>query len=424
MKTPRRTHRVALSLLLVLALAGAGYFVVRARVARDVAVAAPEAVADSTAAQAAPPADADRADGDHAKGDKKSGKKKGKDGKDGADEPAAAVPVELATAVSRDLPAYFHATGALEARRQVELIAKAAGQVTALHVEEGRSVRQGDVLLEIDHREEKIQLEKALVEFETAAAELRRVEGMLPQGLVTQREFDEKKQRADLAAYERDLTQTRLENKIVRAPFAGQITSRKIELGQTVGVGQALVSIADVNPLQVKLYLPEQVVKSLRLDQPVEVRPDVSSDEALAGTVELISPVVDPQTATVKVTLRVEDLRGAARVGSFVRARITTDVHQQALAIPKRGVVSEAGASYVFVAVADSVTKLAVETGYADDDFIELTSGAKLGDRIVVVGQGGLRQGSKIRVLEAPTAAAAVAAKPQPSATDVDAGGN
>jgi RND family efflux transporter MFP subunit len=191
-----------------------------------------------------------------------------------------------------------------------------------------------------------------------------------------------------------------------------------------VGVGQALVGIADVNPLQVKLYLPEQVVKSLRPAQPVEVRPDVASDEVLAGRVELISPVVDPQTATVKVTLKVDDLRGAARVGSFVRARITTDVHQQATAIPKRGVVSEAGASYVFVAQADSVSKVAVETGYADDDYIELTTGAKVGDRIVVVGQGGLRQGSKIRVLATPTPTADVAAKPQAAAADVDAGGH
>jgi membrane fusion protein (multidrug efflux system) len=110
---------------------------------------------------------------------------------------------------------------------------------------------------------------------------------------------------------------------------------------------------------------------------------------------------VDPATSTVKVTLRVDEASGEVRVGSFIRARVTTDVHEDAVAVPKKAIVPEAGASYLFVAEADTVRKVEVATGYADDTHIEIESGLQLGDRVVVVGQGGLRQGTRVRDLAA-----------------------
>jgi hypothetical protein len=95
-----------------------------------------------------------------------------------------------------------------------------------------------------------------------------------------------------------------------------------------------------------------------------------------------------------------------------VRARITTDVHHDVVAIPKKALVPEAGATFVFVAEADTVRKTAVACGYSDEDFVEVSSGLDAGSQVVVVGQGGLRQGSRIRDLAdgAPDEAAVVAA--------------
>ena len=110
---------------------------------------------------------------------------------------------------------------------------------------------------------------------------------------------------------------------------------------------------------------------------------------------------MDPATSTVKVTLRVEDRGGVTRVGSFVRARITTDLVENAISVPKKALVPEAGVTYVFVAEGDSVRKVTVTTGYADDEFIEITAGLTAGEKVVTIGQGGLRQGSKIKDLAA-----------------------
>jgi membrane fusion protein (multidrug efflux system) len=140
-------------------------------------------------------------------------------------------------------------------------------------------------------------------------------------------------------------------------------------------------------------------VNRLSVGQPVEIRTDVDADHPLQGNVDRIAPAVDPATSTVKVTLRVDNAKGKARVGSFVRARITTDVVTNAVAVPKKALVPEAGVIYLFVAEGDSVRKVTVTTGYSDDEYIEITAGIAQGDLVVSVGQGGLRQGSKIKNL-------------------------
>lgn len=342
-----------------------------------------------------------------------AGDRAGKDEKE-----VVRVPVELAVAEPHDIPAFFQATGSLEARRNVELMAKAQGQITRIHHEEGEFVEQGQVLVEIEHDEEQILLEKAKVNLENAERELRRAEELSGKGLSAEREYENAKQARDLAFHERDLARIGLQDRIIRAPFPGQIAERSVELGQTISPGQPLFRLVDVSPLEVRLFLPEQVVRDLEVGQLVQIRPDIDPDRPLQGTVHQIAPVVDPATSTLKVTLRVQETPGTARVGSFVRARITTDVHVDVVSIPKRALVPEAGANYVFVAEGDSVRKVAVTTGYADDEFIEVLGGVALGDRVVEVGQGALRDGSKIRDLEAERAADSSRGDPSGAAGD------
>ncbi len=369
-----KSRRFAILALAAVVLLG-GAFVVAQRMngKTDVALAA----TDSTAV-----ADAGKKD---KKGDKKDEEKP--------------VPVETVLTTARDLPSTFSATGSLEARRQVDIVSKAQGQLVKLNVEEGDRVAAGQVLLELDHREEEIRLKESAVQAETARREMERLQGLRDRGLGSDRDFEQAQKNAEVARFESELAQVDLDNKIVKAPFSGLVSTRSVQLGQTVNPGEKLVGLADVSPMEIKLYLPEQVVRKLGTDQPVEIRPDVAPDQVLTGDVERIAPTVDPSTSTVKVTLKVRESGGTARVGSFVRARITTDVHRGAASVPKKALVPEAGATYLFVAEADTVRKVPVTTGYADDEFVEITGGVDLGDRVVTVGQGGLRQGSRIRDL-------------------------
>lgn len=312
------------------------------------------------------------------------------------------VPVELAAAARADLPSVFQATGTLTAERTVDLTAKVGGQVTTLRVEEGDWVKSGQVLLEIDHREQRLLVEEARVRAETAKLELERMENMAARGLETDRKLEEAKQAFEVNQAQYELAKVRLSDHVVRAPFGGRVTTRQVELGATVQAGASLVGLADIDPMEVELFLPERVVTRLEVGQPVEIRPDVAPDQTLVGEVARIAPIVDATTSTVKVTLRVTDAGDKARSGSFVRCAVTTDVRHGVVAVPKKALVAEAGATYLFVAEADSVRRVEIETGYHDRERIQILEGIADGDDVVVVGQGGLRHGSRIEVLPGP----------------------
>jgi len=328
------------------------------------------------------------------------GKKKGKNEK--KEEPP--VPVEVAVAGPRDIPATFTATGSLEAKRQVKLIAKSGGQIIKLPVEEGDFVKQGAVLLELEHRAEELKLEQNKVRAETAQRELDRAQGLMSKELGSAQDLEKRKDDAQVAQLDLHMSEVELDNKIVRAPFPGQVTVRDVQLGQTVNIGQSLIEVADVSPLQLKLYLPEKMVGRLAAGQAVNLFSDVDPSMRLQGVVERISPAVDPATSTVKVTLHVDAGSGHARVGTFVRAHITTDVHRGAVSVPKKALVPEAGVTYLFLAEADTVRKVPVTTGYQDESYVEIVSGVTSGAKVVSVGQGGLRDGSKIKRLDSTPA--------------------
>jgi len=121
--------------------------------------------------------------------------------------------------------------------------------------------------------------------------------------------------------------------------------------------------------------------------------------------VRMVSPIVDTRSGTVKVTVEIND-KTDLRIGAFVRVQITTDVHKDALVVPKLALLEEGGETYVYRADADSVLKVRVQTGYADEDMAEILVGLNQGDRVVTVGHGGLQHGSRIRDLGATAVAA------------------
>lgn len=322
---------------------------------------------------------------------------KGK-GKKGEEE--APVPVELARAQERAISAFYRASSVVEADRQVELVAKASGRVRKVSVEEGDWVPHGRVLVELENDSERIQLKQAELREADQNRELERRKSLLEQNLVTREEFDAKASAREQSVAERELAAIRLEDTLIRAPFDGQVTDRKIVPGQHISVSEPLLTLVDFEPLRVRIHLPESVARKVAPGE--EVQLDVEAlDAPVRAIVERVAPVVDPGTSTVRLTLLVRGSAKDLRVGGFVKARIVTDTQTQALSIPKIALVEEGGLRSVFVAEADSVRKIEVHTGLWDDTHVEILDGLESGAYVVSLGQGGLRTGSRIDVLNA-----------------------
>ncbi len=129
------------------------------------------------------------------------------------------------------------------------------------------------------------------------------------------------------------------------------------------------------------------------------INPDVNPDMRFTGEIMRIAPEVDQRTGTVKVTA---ETRAGGIPGSFVRVRIVTDTRPAALTVPRRSVVADAGERFVFVAEADTARKIEVSVGYEDEEYAEILSGIQQGDTVVVAGIGGVRTGTKIKILGRP----------------------
>ena len=321
------------------------------------------------------------------------------DGEEKDEEPP--VPVQLALVVEgRGISAYYRAASVIEADRLVELVSKIQGRVRTVAVEEGDWVEEGQVLAELENDRERIGLRKAELTMSDRARQLERNKSMLAEELISHQEYDDVESAWKLAQAERDLAEILLEETRIRAPFSGRITDRRVVPGQQVAAAAPTFTLGDFSPLRIRVHLPESIARKVEPGQRVLVAPE-ALDETCEAVVERISPVVDPVTSTVRLTLLLDDSGNQARVGGFAKVRITTDSHHDALAIPKLALVEEGALRSVFVAEADTVRKVEVRTGLYDETHVEVLEGLESGDLIVTMGQGGLRTGSRIKALNA-----------------------
>ncbi|MBD3222616.1 efflux RND transporter periplasmic adaptor subunit [bacterium] len=309
-----------------------------------------------------------------------------------------AVPVEIASVMRRGVAAFHRAASSIEADRLVDVTCRASGRVATVAVEEGDWVEAGQVLATLENDRQRVELRRAELKLAEQVRQLERSEQMLAESLVSEQEHEAVRTAHDQAVAERDLARIALEETRVEAPFAGQITDRAVVIGQMVQATARAFTLADFAPLRVRVHLPEPVAAKVTVGETVMIETEAGSDD-IAGRVERISPVVDPATGTVRVTLRLPE--GAeARVGGFVKARLTTDRKHDVLAVPKLALVEEGGLRSVFVAAADTVRKVEIETGLYDETHVEVTAGLEEGWEVVTLGRGGLRTGSRIEVLE------------------------
>ncbi len=320
-----------------------------------------------------------------------------RDGKDGEPEEVP-VPVELGLVQRRPIAAFYRAASVIEANRLVDLVTKVQGRVQTIYAEEGDWVETGEIMAELENSREKIQLRQSELKLAEQERLLERNRSMLSEELISRQVYDDSQNAYDLTEADRDLARIALEETIIRAPFAGQLTDRKIVLGQHVNMLAPLFTLADFQPLRVRVHLPEIIARKVSAGQRVLVYPEAVS-EPIAAIVERVAPVVDPATSTVRLTLRLEENQNQSRVGGFVKVRITTESHLEALAVPKLALVEEGGLRSVFVAAADTVRKVEVRTGLYDESHVEVLDGVDEGDFIVTLGQGSLRTGSLIEPL-------------------------
>ncbi len=330
-----------------------------------------------------------------AKAGEKADRKKKKDKKKGKKEETP-VPVEVTTVGPRSISTFYQTTATLEAEKRVDVLSKTAGEVREIRAEEGDRVKRGDILCRLDDAELSVALEQARINRDKQKLELERIGSMREQNLISDKEYNDVKYQFELADNQYESARVKYEYTRIRAPFDGVVVGRFVDPGAHIPMAAKLFVVADTRPLLLSMYLPESEARRVRPGQKVFIRPDTDPGTQFDGEILRVAPEVDLRTGTVKVTAQTS---GGGVPGSFVRVRILTDTHEGVLSVPRRAIVADAGDHFVYIAAADTVRKVQVGVGYEDESHAEITRGLSRGDTVVTAGVGGIREGTKVRLI-------------------------
>lgn len=325
----------------------------------------------------------------------------------------AAIPVDARPIDRGDIAVSLLTYTTIEAERHVDVVARVQGLVKTIHVEEGNRVTEGQPLAQLDEAVLKLQVQEREVNLRSLKATLDRAEDLRNKELISNEEFEQTRYQYEATRTQYESAKLNLEYATIRSPFSGIVTDRLIEVGNLVNVNQTVFRAADFNPLLARIFVPERQIRDVKLGQSVRITIE-GAENTFTGRVRMISPIVDPESGTVKVTVEIRDSTGALRPGMFATVNIITEVHENVLRVEKKALVSEAEGTFAFLFKGGTAQKTRLELGEGEGNWVEVAGGVVEGDSIITVGQEGLRNGSPVRIAGSPVVASTMATAESP----------
>ncbi|MXW04749.1 MAG: efflux RND transporter periplasmic adaptor subunit [Gemmatimonadetes bacterium] len=309
----------------------------------------------------------------------------------------ASIPVEVKTVGRGNIAATLLTYTSLEAERHVDVVSRTQGLVKSILVEEGDRVTEGQPLAQLDTDALELTLREREVNMNSLESNYKRSQELVEQELLSSQEFEQTKFQYEAAATQYESAKLQLEYATVRSPFSGIVTERLVEVGNLVNANDVVFRTADLDPLLARIHVPEKDIGQVRPGQSVRINVE-GSDQTHTGRVALISPIVDPESGTVKVTVEIRDRMGTLRPGMFTTVNLVIAIQENVLQVEKKALVAEAEGSYAFLFQDGTAEKRLLEIGIAEGDYVEVLSGLSDGDSIITVGQEGLRNGAPVRI--------------------------
>lgn len=307
--------------------------------------------------------------------------------------------------------------GTVKAVQGVEVSNQVAGQVEEILFESGASVKAGDVLVRLDVDVDEADLVGLKAAQRLAQLKLARNRSLLKDKAVSQGDFDESNAQLDQASALVQAKEATIAKKVIRAPFAGQLGIRAVNLGEYLKEGTPVVPLQALDPVYVDYSLPEREISQLRPGQGVRVRVSAYPDRTFEGAILAVSPRIDAGTRNVAVRAELKNSDLLLRPGMFARVSTLLPAQERVLTLPREAVFFNTYGDSVF-ALEEKDGKILVQrrqirTGSVRGDEVAVLDGLKLGDRVVSAGQVKLANGQEIRI-----AAAESGAKPPVAAQD------
>ena len=304
-------------------------------------------------------------------------------------------------------PSTLNAIGTMAAVRGVTVSADLAGIVEEILFESGDSVREGQVLVVLDTRQEQAQMAAAEAQRVLARLNFNRMQDLLDQRVVSKAEFDSATAESRQADARVGEIRAAIERKTIRAPFPGTLGIRQINKGQYLAGGDPVVPLQALNPIYVNFGVPQQAIGQVRVGRTVRVTTEQLANTAFDGRISAIDSVVDQTTRNIQVQATLANPSGTLRPGMFVQTEMPLGAEQRVVALPASAISYAPYGDSVFV-VADlkddkghtyrGVRQQFVKLGPARGDQIAVMSGVNPGDEVVTSGVFKLRNGAAVQI--------------------------
>jgi membrane fusion protein, multidrug efflux system len=319
------------------------------------------------------------------------------------------APEAVTTVVARGerWPSTLGAIGTVAAVHGVTVSADLPGIVDRIFVESGHAVRAGDILVQLDTRQEQAQLAAAIAARDLARMNLVRIRDLAQQGIVSASDHDRAEAEQQQAEARVGEIKATIERKRIRAPFSGTLGIRQVNLGQYLAGGDPVIPLQSLDPIYVNFSVPQQEVGRLRVGGEIRVHAEGLDPDGFTGRITAVDSVVDQATRNVQVQAMLPNPQGRLRPGMFVETKVLLGAADDVISLPTSAVNYAPYGDSVFI-VEDlkgphgetyrGVRQQVVKLGGARGDQVAVLSGVRAGEEVVTSGVFKLRNGVAVHV--------------------------
>jgi membrane fusion protein (multidrug efflux system) len=311
------------------------------------------------------------------------------------------VAVIAAVARAERLVSQINALGTARSNEAVEVTSKVSNTVMAVRFTDGQRVQQGQVLVELDSAQARADLAAAEAASAESASQVKRSRELIASRVISESQFEQleatmKANDARVAA-----ARSRVDDTVIRAPFTGRVGLRRVSVGSLINPGATITTLDDLSVIKVDFSVPENFLGGLRDGLKITATAAAFPGRDFIGTVTGVESRIDPVSRSVTVRAAVPNADLALKPGMFLNVTLARDEHD-ALMVPEAALVPEQSRQFLFVIEDGRATRREVRIGGRQPGRVEIVSGLKVGEQVIVEGTQKVREGGEVRVVERP----------------------
>lgn len=322
----------------------------------------------------------------------------GSKGGDGDRQGRQAVLVTVAPVAQREFVDVIEAVGTAKAKESIDLTAKSAETVGAVNFADGQKVPAGFVVAEMTSREQSADLAAVRAELNEANKAFQRMSELSGKGFATKAQLDAAVSARDSAAARVKSLESRVTDRLIKAPFAGVLGLRKVSVGTLVKPGDIITTLDDVSLIKLDFTVPESFLGALKTGMPVRAQVAAYPGRVFEGVVAGIDSRVDPVSRSVAMRAEISNQEDLLLPGMLMTVSLLKN-QRQVLAVAEQSLVPVEDRQYVYVVTPDmKAERRELKTAARQPGFVEVLSGLKAGEQVVVDGTIRLRPGATVRL--------------------------